>query len=150
MDTAEVLSRLHDVRTPTLGAAETLSDALAGAAIGLAWALVLFLLLRGLTETERGTSPREQARAELARARSLEPSQRLLALATLLARVAPDPAPGLHPASTPERPQASDPSSADWQRLRGDLRGALYRPNPTLDLDRVDADILRLLADVRG
>jgi hypothetical protein len=94
--------------------------------------------------------PREQARAELARARSLEPSQRLLALATLLARIAPDPAPGLHPASTPERPQASDPSSADWQRLRGDLRGALYRPNPTLDLDRVDADILRLLADVRG
>jgi hypothetical protein len=149
MDAAEVLSGLHDVRTPTLGAAEILSDALAGAAIGLALALVLFLLVRGLT-TERATSPRERARAELARARSLEPSQRLLALATLLARVAPDPAPGLHPASTPGRPQASDPSEADWQRLRAYVRGALYRPNSTIDLDRVETDILRLLADVRG
>jgi hypothetical protein len=143
MDAADTLARLHDVRDPATGVAEAVADALAGGSVGVLSALLAFILLRAVTK--RLPTQREVVSAELTRARHLAPDQRLLAQAKLVDRIAPDISlgPGASGSSDPTR---SEGRSEPWQRLKADLRDALYRQDPAIDLDRVEGEILRLLS----
>lgn len=147
MDAADALSRLHDVREPATGSAETIADALAGGSLGLLSALLAFVLVRSFTQ--RSLTRREIARAELRRARGLAPDQRLLAQAKVLDRVAPDASGRSGEDELSETAHSSDDPDLPWRRLRGELHQALYRPNPTIDLDRIEGEILQLLASRR-
>ena len=144
MDAADALSRLHDVREPATGGAEAVADMLAGGSVGLLSALLVFVLLRIVTY--RPTTRREVICAELTRARLLAPDQRLLAQAKLIDRNAPDASRKSGTGESPDPAHSSEDCKEHWLRLKAELREALYRPNPRIDLDRVEVDILQLLS----
>ncbi len=144
MGAADVLSRLHDVRDPATGAVDAITEALAGGSLGLLSALLLFALFRSLTS--RLPTRWEVVGAELAKARRLAPEQRLLALAKLIERISPEGAVPSGSGGPPDGLRSPQDRDAAWQRLRADLREALYRPGAAIDPGRVEEEILHLLS----
>jgi hypothetical protein len=142
MDAADTLARLHDVRNPATGMAEAVADVLAGGSVGLLAALIVFVLLRAVTR--RPPTWREIVRADLMRASRLAPDQRLLALAKLIDRITPELS--CNSGADGLAGSARSSENAPWQRITAELRQALYRRKPTIDLDRVEMDILQLLS----
>lgn len=137
-EAAEVLAALHEVRIPEAG--HPLGDGLAGVSIGLAASILLSLAATAFLH--RRSRQREVLRAELARGSGMPPEERLLHRAKLLSRIARDIEARTSPAGSRLR--------EDCARLRATIRGALYRPGCTIEIDRLDEEISALIGRIGG
>ena len=124
---SEIASKLHPPRLPVEFAEFTWQDASAAFGIGLAFGIVLYLLLRPFLA--RRLTTRERIGKELEKLRALPGQERLIQQARLWSE--------LHGAVAEE--QDTDPA---W-------RGDLYKPGTEIDHAALDAEILRL-AGKRG
>lgn len=116
MTQEELIAQLAPIRIPVEFAEFTLQDALLALALGIVVGLLLSRLIGAITA--RKDSPFEFARDEIDRLTREVPSARLLGLAALLKRYAPDAIAKLG------------------------LDQALYDPSQTVDLEQIETAIL--------
>ncbi|RVU35900.1 hypothetical protein EOI86_11630 [Hwanghaeella grinnelliae] len=125
---SDIVSKLHPPRLPAGFADLTWQDGCAAFGVGLALGIVLYLLLRPFLA--RRLTKREQVAQNLDSFRALPASDRLVRQVRLWSELRR--------------------SAAEEQDTEPAWRQDLYRPDADIDLEALDAEILRLAAERGG
>ena len=150
---ADILAGLRDIRAPAPTQLDVLADTMMAFAAGLLIALAVTMLARIVMRRKR--SRREAALAELEATRRLRGTDRLLAQAVMLHRIAAQlpadqgkngAAGPIHWTAKLDRGTATDFFTAG---AGAGLREALYRQDADIDPERVDRELVRLVESMK-